>query len=156
MEWAHSNLHGKLALFDHKIVTLGSHNLNYTSSYGNLELNIEIHNKTFVQSIEQSVMQKIIAGSRLITVDEFLQQSLLKKSRNAFFSYTLLIISSLSISFIKFGRRVNEMSLLSSIFMLLLIFIGLVGIILPVLPGLPFLLAAFALYMKKGSTLKSD
>jgi len=40
--------------------------------------------------------------------------------------------------------------------MLLLFFIGFVGVILPVIPGFPFLLAAFALYMKKGSSLKSD
>ncbi len=154
MEWEQSNLHGKLALFDNKIVTLGSHNLNYTSSYGNLELNIEIHNKEFVQSIKKDFIKNIIAASRVITADEFLSQGLLKKIRNAFFSYALLLISSFSISIIKFSRRVNEMSLLSLIMMLLLFFIGLVGIILPVLPGFPFLLAAIALYMKKGSTLK--
>ena len=39
-----SILHGKLAFADHDRLNLGSHNLNYTSSFGNLEMNVELTN----------------------------------------------------------------------------------------------------------------
>lgn len=42
-EYLPSNLHAKLAVFDHRYVTIGSFNLNYLSEYVSVELNVDIN-----------------------------------------------------------------------------------------------------------------
>ena len=48
-------MHGKIALFDSKISSIGSYNHNYISRYGNIELNLEINNEDFNNSVKNEL-----------------------------------------------------------------------------------------------------
>lgn len=50
-EWKKSVLHGKLALVDSEWVTIGSYNMNLLSSYGSIEMNVEIKSPEFSKKI---------------------------------------------------------------------------------------------------------
>lgn len=47
-EWPSTVLHAKLALIDGHWMSIGSFNINFTSRYGNVEVNLDILNATFV------------------------------------------------------------------------------------------------------------
>lgn len=60
-EWKNSVLHGKVATADQTWATIGSFNLNHLSSYGSIELNLEVISKQFAKTIESNlngVMEK--------------------------------------------------------------------------------------------------
>jgi cardiolipin synthase len=59
-EWTQSVLHGKMAISDEHLTTIGSYNLNALSDYGSLELNVNIESAEFAQTAS-SFLQKIIA-----------------------------------------------------------------------------------------------
>lgn len=69
-EWGDSIIHGKLALIDSKWVTIGSYNHNYISRYGNLELNLEVFNKSFAKIVKNE-FDMILSRSKKIQLDEF-------------------------------------------------------------------------------------
>ena len=50
-EWKKSVLHGKLATIDKGWVTIGSFNLNHLSSYGSIEMNVEISSAEFSKNL---------------------------------------------------------------------------------------------------------
>lgn len=60
-EWKKSVMHGKAAVVDGQWITIGSFNLNHLSSYGSLELNIEVVSKnigqTFTHELESVILQ---------------------------------------------------------------------------------------------------
>jgi cardiolipin synthase len=58
-EYQNNVLHGKLAVSDQSIVTIGSYNINNLSTYVCLELNAEVKNKLFAQRV-QSTLEEII------------------------------------------------------------------------------------------------
>ncbi len=64
-EWDKSIVHGKIALFDSQISSIGSYNHNYISRYGNVELNLEIYNQTFNQDVKKE-LDYILQSSILI------------------------------------------------------------------------------------------
>ena len=110
MEWIPSNLHGKMAIFDQKVVTLGSHNLNYTSSYGNLEMNVEVHDQDFSKGILSELIPFIEKGCIEITAQKRARFHLGRKIRNAVAFFGLLIISSFTVNFIKASQQFFQMS----------------------------------------------
>ncbi len=59
-EWNKSVMHGKVALVDHSWSTIGSFNLNYLSSYGSIEMNVEIQSLEFAKIVAVE-MNNIIA-----------------------------------------------------------------------------------------------
>lgn len=67
-EWKNSVLHGKVATVDHTWATVGSFNLNHLSSYGSIELNLEIISKEFSRTIASS-LDGVIAQCEEITYD---------------------------------------------------------------------------------------
>jgi len=50
-EWKKSVLHGKLATIDKGWATIGSFNLNHLSSYGSIEMNVEINSAEFSKNL---------------------------------------------------------------------------------------------------------
>lgn len=67
-EWSNSVLHGKVATVDHHWATVGSFNLNHLSSYGSIELNLEIISKEFSKTITSS-LNSVIVQCEQITYD---------------------------------------------------------------------------------------
>ncbi|SKB58864.1 phospholipase D-like domain-containing protein [Maribacter arcticus] len=80
-EWKNSVLHGKVATVDHTWATVGSFNLNHLSSYGSIELNLEIISKEFSKTIATS-LNGVIAQCEKITYDTL-------KARGGFFTTIL-------------------------------------------------------------------
>jgi len=103
-EWPLSNLHGKLALFDKKIINLGSHNLNYMSRCGNLELNIVLHDDQLVDSIYRQYLKHIVDNSTLLSFKE----NYFELIRNRFLYGVVLGISFLSVKFIWLNRWMKK------------------------------------------------
>jgi cardiolipin synthase len=58
-EYQNTVLHGKLAVSDQTIVTIGSYNINNLSTYVCLELNAEIKNKLFAQNVQHTLLEII-------------------------------------------------------------------------------------------------
>ena len=58
-EWNKSVLHGKAAVVDDKWATIGSFNLNHLSSYGSIEMNVEINSPTFSEHFSTHLKQVI-------------------------------------------------------------------------------------------------
>ncbi|MFV5685263.1 phospholipase D-like domain-containing protein [Flavobacterium sp. GB2R13] len=67
-EWNQSVLHGKSAVIDGYWTTIGSFNLNNLSSYGSVEMNVEI-NSTVFSKMYQSHLNQIIAKCEPITLE---------------------------------------------------------------------------------------
>lgn len=80
-EWKNSILHAKVALSDNELCTIGSFNLNHLSSYGSLELNVEINSNEFTQNLKTQLFQ-IMAQSEKITPE-------IIKSRNGIFNHII-------------------------------------------------------------------
>jgi cardiolipin synthase len=70
-EWTRSVLHGKMAVADEQLTTVGSYNLNSLSDYGSLELNINV-NSPEVALQSKHFLQRIIAeGCTRIDADQY-------------------------------------------------------------------------------------
>lgn len=70
-EWKKSVLHGKAAVADREWATIGSFNLNHLSSYGSLELNIEVISSDFGRSLTHE-LTKVIAECELVSKESLL------------------------------------------------------------------------------------
>ena len=105
-EWDKSILHGKAAVIDGYWTTIGSFNLNNLSSYGSLEMNVEINSATFSQ-MYQSHLEEIILQCERITPES------LKMKTNVFtkfinlLSYSVTRIIELMITFTPYKRFYN-------------------------------------------------
>jgi cardiolipin synthase len=105
-EWDKSILHGKAAVIDGYWTTIGSFNLNNLSSYGSLEMNVEINSAAFSQ-MYQSNLEEIILQCQRITPES------LKMKTNVFtkfinlLSYSVTRIIELMITFTPYKRFYN-------------------------------------------------
>jgi cardiolipin synthase A/B len=70
-EYQPNVLHGKLSTCDGKFVTVGSYNVNNISAYASIELNIDIQNKQFAESVEQTLDGIMRTDCIRITEKEF-------------------------------------------------------------------------------------
>jgi cardiolipin synthase len=68
-------LHGKLAVFDSKWVTVGSYNINNISAYASVELNLDIQNEEFGKSTVVALKDIILKDCVEITPDRFEKSS---------------------------------------------------------------------------------
>lgn len=84
-EWNKSVLHGKTAVIDGYWTTIGSFNLNNLSSYGSLEMNVEI-NSTVFSKIYQTQLEEIIGQCEKITLESL-------KMKTNFFSKFINLLS---------------------------------------------------------------
>ncbi|MCG2725394.1 MAG: phospholipase D-like domain-containing protein [Elusimicrobia bacterium] len=77
-EWQGAILHSKAAIIDGIWSSVGSHNLDHRSLYYNLELNINIFDKTFGAKMEE-VFFADLKNSRRITINDCVNRRLLSK-----------------------------------------------------------------------------
>lgn len=103
-EWPLSNLHGKLGLFDEKVISLGSHNLNYMSRFANLELNVVLTDAELVQSIYKQTLEPIINDSKKLSF----KGSQVEFIRNTFSYWLVIVCSILSVKFIWLIRLIRR------------------------------------------------
>ena len=54
-EYQSAILHGKMAICDSKWLTMGSYNVNNISAFASIELNLDVHDEKFVQSVRNMV-----------------------------------------------------------------------------------------------------
>ncbi len=87
-EWNKSVLHGKLAVVDHKWVTVGSYNLNHLSQYSSIEMNVEVLDEGFAASVEDCFAE-LIQQSTQIPADRFKQEQRFYYEMFDWASYTL-------------------------------------------------------------------
>ncbi len=106
-EWDKSVLHGKAAVIDGYWTTIGSFNLNNLSSYGSIEMNVEI-NSTQLSTMYLSHLNEIIVQCQRVTPE------LLKTKHNTFtkfinwLSYCLTRIIELLITYTPYKRFYNS------------------------------------------------
>jgi len=58
-EYTRSILHAKLAVSDHKWVTIGSYNVNDISAYASVELNLDVRNEEFATIVQKRLLEII-------------------------------------------------------------------------------------------------
>nr|WP_315177014.1 phospholipase D-like domain-containing protein [uncultured Flavobacterium sp.] len=105
-EWDQSILHGKVAVIDGNWTTIGSFNLNNLSSYGSLEMNVEINSDLFSKMF-QSHLIEIIAQCQSITPQSLkTKNNLFTKSIN-FLSYCVTRIIEIIVTYTPYKRFNN-------------------------------------------------
>jgi cardiolipin synthase A/B len=102
-EWHNSVLHGKVALVDNKWATIGSFNLNYLSSYGSLEMNVDIHSLEF-SKVLAAHLQDVLAQCEHITVEKLKRKKGIFHKIADWFSYHLVRISMLMVTYMSYKR----------------------------------------------------
>lgn len=70
-EYQKSILHGKIAVFDSHWVTVGSYNINNISAYASIELNVDVDNERFGQSVKSKLEEVIEKECVQITTDDY-------------------------------------------------------------------------------------
>jgi cardiolipin synthase len=106
-EWDKSVLHGKTAVIDGHWTTIGSFNLNNLSSYGSIEMNVEINSALF-SSMYRSHLNEIIAQCQRVTPESLkTKHNLFSKSLN-WLSYCLTRMIELLITYTPYKRFYNS------------------------------------------------
>ncbi len=105
-EWDQSILHGKVAVIDGNWTTIGSFNLNNLSSYGSLEMNVEINSDLFSKMFQAHLIE-IIAQCQSITPQSLkTKNNLFTKSIN-FLSYCVTRIIEIIVTYTPYKRFNN-------------------------------------------------
>ena len=105
-EWDQSVLHGKVAVIDGNWTTIGSFNLNNLSSYGSLEMNVEINSYLFSKMFQAHLIE-IIAQCQSITLQSLkTKNNLFTKSIN-FLSYCVTRIIEIIVTYTPYKRFNN-------------------------------------------------
>lgn len=98
-----SVLHGKVAVADDEWVTIGSYNLNHLSSYGSIEMNVEIHSPQFSAKIKPH-LNKVIAQCEKITIETLeIRNGIISKFIN-WLSYRLVRTGLIIITYLPYKR----------------------------------------------------
>lgn len=105
-EWNQSVLHGKVAVIDGNWSTIGSFNLNNLSSYGSLEMNVEINSDLFSKMFQTHLLE-IIDQCQSITADSLkIKNNILTKSINVL-SYCITRIIEIIVTYTPYKRFNN-------------------------------------------------
>ena len=89
-EYQKNILHGKVAVCDERLVTIGSYNINNLSAYVSLELNVDINNIQFSREIESTIDGIITNECIPITEEKFNQITPFLKYALYWTSYQIL------------------------------------------------------------------
>lgn len=102
-EWKKSILHGKVAVIDNEWATIGSLNLNHLSSYGSIEMNVEIQSSDFSKKFA-SHLETVIVQCQNITYQTL-------ETRNGIFTkiinwlaYRLIRVVLIIVTYIPYKR----------------------------------------------------
>ena len=77
-EWTESVLHGKIAVVDNNWSTVGSYNLNHLSEYSSIETNVEVLDKDFAASVNNTLAGLVKQCSH-VPADSFNNRGLINK-----------------------------------------------------------------------------
>jgi cardiolipin synthase len=102
-EWNQSVLHGKAAIIDHKWTTIGSFNLNNLSSYGSVEMNVQIYSELFSKEF-QLQLNEIIAQSQRITPESLKLKSSVRSKLVNWFSYNCTRAIEIIVTYLPYHR----------------------------------------------------
>lgn len=102
-EWNKSVLHGKAAVVDSEWITIGSFNLNHLSSYGSIEMNVEIASPEFA-SYFASYLHTVIAQSEKITAETLKARKGIVSRLLNWFSYLLTRTGMILITYTTYKR----------------------------------------------------
>lgn len=102
-EWKKSVLHGKLAVVDNKRTTIGSYNLNQLSSYGSIEMNVEINSVVFSKKLSAHLID-IIEQCDSITFETLTVRNGIFTRLKNWFAYRLIRIALIIVTYIPYKR----------------------------------------------------
>ena len=91
-EWNKSLLHGKAAIIDEDWTTIGSFNLNHLSSYGSIEMNLEIDSTEFSKLFKAHLNLIILQCQRITPKILKTKQPFYIKYTNGIFYWTLRML----------------------------------------------------------------
>jgi cardiolipin synthase len=91
-EYQPAVLHGKIAVSDGQLVTVGSYNINNISAYASIELNMNVFNESFANEVEKMLLQIIERDCVRITRENHQQAKNLYKRFVRLISYAFIRI----------------------------------------------------------------
>ncbi len=86
-EYRPTVLHGKIAVSDNRLVTIGSYNINDLSAYASIELNINVRNEAFASQTEQILLDIAANDCIRITKEYQVQTTNIFKRFSRWLSY---------------------------------------------------------------------
>ena len=105
-EWDQSVLHGKVAVIDENWSTIGSFNLNNLSSYGSLEMNVEIRSRSFSSEF-RTHLNGVISQCQSITKESLKTKTTIMTKFINLFSYVITRMIELVVTYIPYKRFYN-------------------------------------------------
>jgi cardiolipin synthase len=105
-EWNESILHGKVAVVDGNWSTIGSFNLNNLSSYGSLEMNVEVLSSSF-SAVFQERLNEIITQCQRITSESLKTKTSIMTKFINLVSYAITRIVELVVTYTPYKRFYN-------------------------------------------------
>ena len=105
-EWNESILHGKVAVVDGNWSTIGSFNLNNLSSYGSLEMNVEVLSSSF-SAVFQEHLNEIISQCQRITLESLKTKTTIMTKFINLVSYAITRIVELVVTYTPYKRFYN-------------------------------------------------
>ncbi|WP_035671112.1 phosphatidylserine/phosphatidylglycerophosphate/cardiolipin synthase family protein [Flavobacterium sp. 83] len=102
-EWNKSVLHGKSAVIDGYWTTIGSFNLNNLSSYGSVEMNVEINSAVF-SKMYQSHLNQIITECESITLESLKIKTHFFSRLINLFSYIITRLIEIAVTYTPYKR----------------------------------------------------
>ncbi len=88
-EWKPSVLHAKVAIIDSNWFCIGSYNLNHLSDFGSMECNLEILDKSYIESLKPIFNNFILKDCDKILLSDFNKKNTVKNKFINFLSYKL-------------------------------------------------------------------
>ncbi|PWA07397.1 phospholipase D-like domain-containing protein [Flavobacterium psychrotolerans] len=102
-EWDKSVLHGKAAVVDNYWTTIGSFNLNNLSSYGSIEMNVEINSIDFSNAFMENLNQ-IIAQCQRITPESLKKRNNVSSNFINWLSYWISRLILITVTYFPYKR----------------------------------------------------
>ncbi len=92
-EYQKNVLHGKIAVCDEQWITIGSYNINNISAYASIELNLDVKQPLFAQSVHKTLKEIIEKDCIQITKEQQLKTRNIFKQFSRWFSYQFIRIT---------------------------------------------------------------
>lgn len=89
-EYRQKVLHAKLATYDGTWVTIGSYNVNDLSAYASIELNLDVHDESFSNTVDKTLERIIAQDCDRITQETFQRSTRLWNTASYRIAYSLL------------------------------------------------------------------
>lgn len=98
-EYQPTVLHAKVATCDGELLTLGSYNINDISAYTSIELNVDVHNKNFVNRVDDLFQHLILHDCIAITMQKHIQSKNFLKQFVRWCSYQFIRLVFFTVTF---------------------------------------------------------